>query len=182
MITIGAACAGRPTRDLDGASSHRAARSLGRREVRRQHPRSAARRGDLDGEAGSSAPTGRHRGDNCDSRRNLVAGAAAGCHAATGLGDVGGPMVPAGLPGRAHRRHGISVPSHRVHAGVRPSFRPLARHRRSRSSPARSAHWPHCCWSAPPAGGSIALSPIRGSRRSTPGCASAAGRRSCRCD
>ena len=80
-----------------------AARSLGRREVRRQHPRRAARRGDLDGEAGPPAPDGRHRGDDCDSRRNLVAGAAAGRRAATGLGDVGRPVVPAGLPGRAHR-------------------------------------------------------------------------------
>ena len=40
---------------------------------------------------------------------------------------------------------------------------------------------PRCCWSAPPAGGSTALSPTRGSRPSTPGCASAAGRRWCRC-
>ena len=35
-------------------------------------------------------------------------------------------------------------------------FGPLARHRRSRSSPARSARSSRCCWSAPPAGGSTA--------------------------
>ena len=100
-----------------------------------------------------------------------------GAMAATGLGDVGGPVVPAGLPGRTHRRHGVSVPAHRVHAGLGPSCSAPGSASPSRSSPARSAHCSRCCWSAPPAGGSTASSPIRGSRPSTPGCASAAGRR-----
>ena len=56
MIAIGPACAGQPTRDRHVASYLRTARSLGRREVRRQHPRRDAHCGDFDGGAGPPPP------------------------------------------------------------------------------------------------------------------------------
>ena len=40
-----------------------------------------------------------------------------------------GPWFPPGIPGRAHRHHGLPVPAHRVHPRLRPAVRPLARHR-----------------------------------------------------
>ena len=127
MITVAPACAGRQTRERHETSYRLAARSLGRREVRRQHPRCGANRGDFDGEAGPPTPDGRHRGDDCDSRRNPVAGAATGSGPAEGLGDIGRPVVPVGIPGGTHRDHRLPVPADRLHPGVRTVVRAVAR-------------------------------------------------------
>ena len=180
-MAIEPAHAGPPTHDRHEACYHRSARSLGRREVRRQHPGRTARCGDCDGSAGPPPPDRRDDGRDCDSRRNRVAGSAADRRPAAGLGDVGGAVVPAGLPRRTHRDHGLSVPAHRVHAGRRPVVRPPGRpgDRGGRQHPQRAART--ACWCAPPAGSSTGSSATRGSNRSTTGYGSAAGRRSCRC-
>ncbi len=53
---------------------------------------------------------------NCDSRRNCCARAVAHGTAASGLGHLGRAVVPTGLLRCAHRRHGVSLPPHGVHA------------------------------------------------------------------
>ena len=133
MITIGPACAGQPTRDRHEASYHRSARSLGNREVRRQHPGRTARCGDFDGCAGPPPPDRRDDGRDCDSRRNRVAGAAARPPCSCGIG-------------RRRWGRGSRWPS-----WPHTSWSPCSRSRAPRS------RWPQACCSARCVGVPIAV-------------------------
>ena len=186
MIAVTPRPAGGATRRArsDARIAAAAPRSLGRREVRRQHVARGARRG-----RSSTATPGSPAPAWSPSRPTIVILVAVALlvplPTAVQLRDWAtsvGPWFPLAFFARPRRGDDLPVPAHRVHAGRGPAVRPAARRldRRRRRAPSarvialllvRAAGL-----AAQPAG---AASP--GRRRSTPGCGSAAGRRCCRC-